>query len=159
MQVVHTLRRPHHGNFDLALFEILWRFSHAAPTAWPGALLNWPLPPAEMNEFLRGIGREDLELPTPALEVAAASSSSSGASPPVLPPVALRVASAGAEVFALPAHARTAASAAATAAFAAAMAKGKAPPPPRRDLVPPRPPPRAKAGPKSAWEEKWADAP
>ena len=45
MQVVHTLRNPHHGNLDLALFEVLWRFSHAAPEAWPRALLKWPLPP------------------------------------------------------------------------------------------------------------------
>jgi len=156
MQVVHTIRKPHRGNFDLALFEILWRFSHSVPPAlWPGALRKWPLPPAEMNEFLREMGREDLELPRPALKVAAASSSRSGASPPVLPPAA----SAGAEVFAVPAHAKTAATAAAVAAFAAEMAKGKTPPPPPRDAVPPRPPPRAKAGPKSAWEEKWADAP
>ena len=44
MQVVHTLRTPHHGNLDLALFEVLWRFSHAAPEAWPRALFKWPSP-------------------------------------------------------------------------------------------------------------------
>lgn len=151
MQVAHTLRLPHHGNLDLALFEVLWRFSHAAPQAWPRALLTWPLAPAEMNEFLRALGRGDLELPPPALEVAAASSSSSGAKPPIVPPPAPAVACVGAEVFAVPAHATTAASAAAAAAFAASLAKGSAaitpPPPPPRDPVFPPPPSRPKAGP------------
>ena len=35
MQVMHTLRFPHHGNLDLCVFEVLWRFSHAVQAAWP----------------------------------------------------------------------------------------------------------------------------
>ena len=60
MLISSTLRQ-HQGNLDLALFEVLWRFSHGVGRAWPEGLLEWPLSPPDMNVFVRAQGRDELE--------------------------------------------------------------------------------------------------
>lgn len=59
MLISQTLRQ-HQGNLDLALFEVLWRFSHIVGQAWPQGLLQWPMSPPDINAFVRAQGREDL---------------------------------------------------------------------------------------------------
>jgi hypothetical protein len=134
MLLPNTLR-AFHGNLDLALFEALWRFSHAVRrTSFPHGLLEWPLSPTAMSTFVTAMGREDLVMaavagdavaaaaPAPAPGRASASAGgTSGAPAPTVSKASARAPATAAK--------------AAAAAFAAAMGdvpKAHPPPPPPR---------------------------
>lgn len=160
MLITCTLRE-HQGNLDLALFEVLWRFSHAVERAhFPHGLVAWPLPIAEMRAFLTAQGREELAVrETPPKPAAAAAASASGSAELSAGPKAgggaSSSSSSGTGVLAEAAKA-------ASAAFAKAVAAGVKHPPPARAKPPlahplridrpPRPKPAAK-GLAGKWEE------
>ena len=170
MLLSSTLRQ-HHGNLDIALFEVLWRFSHGLGDAWPHGLLAWPLSPADMAAFLRAQGREDLleetplppeapsgpsssssssaNAPKPAKVASGACSSSLAAAKPPSPAKAARGASSSSSGAAKPLISPAAAAAAAFAAAMASPAPAKAPPP------------KAPSGPvaKTGLAAKWTEGP
>ena len=148
--------RAHQGNMDLAMFEVLWRFSHGVTTTgWPSGFLAWPMGPADINAFLRAQGRSDLEVPATPPKAAAAASASRRAQPPPAPEAGGGASSSSRSG----AGALGAAAKAASVAFVKAIAEVKKAPPPARlepALAPPPPSPKASA---KGLAGKWQDPP